>query len=141
MQQNFTRWLMGATALVLGLLGLAASFLPHEILRGIGAAPTALLAVGVQVLGALYLGFAVLDWMARDNLIGGVYSRPVALGNLLHFTTAGLALLKALMAGADPVVLWPLTVVYAVLAAAFGVVLFRHPVRVHAATPRGGIHA
>lgn len=141
MDQNFTRWLMSVTALVLGLLGLAASFLPHEILRGIGIAPAVPLVVGVQVLGALYLGFAILDWMARDNLIGGVYSRPVAVGNLLHFTAAGLALLKALAAGAGSMALWPLALVYTVLAVAFGVVLFRHPVRVPAATNGGGIHA
>src|SRR5204862_7388254 len=33
---------------------------------------------------ALYLGFAVLNWMGCVVLFGGIYGRPVALGNLCH---------------------------------------------------------
>jgi hypothetical protein len=127
MRPSFTRWLMSTSALLLGVLGTAFSFLPHEMLSAGGAAPTPLLAVGVQVLGSLYLGFAMLNWMTRESLIGGIYSRPVVVGNLLHFTAAGLALMKALMAEHGLRVFWPLALVYALYAAAFGVVLFRHP--------------
>ena len=49
------------------------------------------------------------------------------IGNLLHFTAAGLALVKALMAEPSLRVLWPLALGYVLFAAAFGVVLFRHP--------------
>lgn len=77
----------------------------------------------------------MLDWTARYNLIGGIYSRPVAIGNLLHFLSAGLAMVKALADGAVPGALWPLTAVYVVFAAGFGVVLFRHPGRAAAAAP------
>jgi hypothetical protein len=71
----------------------------------------------------------MLDWMARDNLIGGIYSRPVAIGNLVHFLVAGLAMIKAIAATPALRALWPIALIYTALAICFGVVLFRHPVR------------
>ena len=50
---------------------------------------------GAQACGVLYLGFAILNWMAKDDLIGGIYSRPVAMGNFLHFFTIAMALVKS----------------------------------------------
>lgn len=123
---SFTRLLMSASAVVLGLLGLAGTFLPDEVLGRLGAPGSPPLLLLVQVLGALYLGFAALDWMARGNLIGGIYSRPLAIGNLLHFLTAGIAMLRRLT---ELPALWPLALAYALFAACFAVVLFRHPVR------------
>ena len=84
---------MTASALVMGALGLAATFLPQEIAAYLGASTT--LPLLIQILGALYLGFAMLNWMARTSLIGGIYSRPVASGNLVHFVVGALALAKA----------------------------------------------
>ena len=121
---------MRSSAFVLGLLGVAGTFAPDELLGWLDAPALPLLTLLVQFLGALYLGFAGLNWMARENLIGGIYSRPVAVGNLLHFLTAGLAALK-LLAGAPHLPgLWLFTLIYAVFAAGFTIVLFRHPVRV-----------
>jgi hypothetical protein len=124
---NVTRLLMLASALVTGALGLLATFLPDTVLGAMGAPVTAPLMLLVQVTGALYLGFAMLNWMAQHTLIGGIYSRPVAVGNLLHFVTAGLAMLKA-QGRLDLPWLWPLLAAYIVLGTAFGVVLFRHPI-------------
>ena len=131
-----TRTLMTLSALVMGALGLAATFLPHEILEraGVPALPPAVLAV--QVGGALYLGFAMLDWMARANLIGGIYSRPVAVANLSHFAVAGLALLKVVLAGERSVVVVAALAVYALFAIAFAVVVFRHPLAIDPAPRR-----
>ena len=94
-----TRLLMRASAVVMGFAGLSATFLPQEILARTGTAPAGVVVLLVQVAGALYVGFAMLNWMAQGNLIGGVYSRPVAIGNLSHFTIASLALLKSVLAG------------------------------------------
>ena len=120
---------MTASAVVLGALGLVATFLPDEALRAAGVAPVPFLKLVVQVAGALYLGFSVLDWMARDNLIGGIYGRPVAIANLMHFGSAALSMLKILAASRELGSLWPLTAVYTALAVAFGLVLLRSPVR------------
>lgn len=126
---TFTRFLMSASALVLGLLGLAGSFMPSEVLHWLDAPASPALRLLVQVLGALYLGFAILNWTARESLLGGIYSRPVALGNFLHFLSAGLAMIKLLASAPELRTLWPLALIYAVFAGCFSVVLFRHPVR------------
>ena len=97
---------MTATALFLGLCGLAATFLPQEILGFAGVAATGNAPLFVQWLGALLLGFAMLNWMAKDSLIGGIYNRPVAIGNLVHFLIVAIAIAKLLFAGnAQPFVL------------------------------------
>ena len=111
----------------MAILGVIASFFPQEILAYSGSHPAGLGVLLVQICGALYLGFAALNWMARANIIGGIYSRPVALGNFLHFAVVGVVLLKALIAGykASEVVVG--TVAYSAFAIWFGLVLFTHP--------------
>ena len=89
-----TRLLMRGSAVFLGVLGLSATFLPLEILAHAGVTPGGVNVVLVQVAGGLYLGFAFLNWMAQGNAIGGIYSRPVAIGNLSHFMIGGLALFE-----------------------------------------------
>jgi hypothetical protein len=122
-----TRWLMSASALFMGALGVAASFLPQEVLAYAGAPPGAPVVLLLQVLGALYLGFAMLNWMARGSLMGGIYGRPLAMGNFLHFFMVALLLLKALAAGpaTSGIVIGALA--YTVFGLWFGLVLFRNP--------------
>lgn len=123
-----SRLLMSISAIYMALLGLAASFLPQEILAYIDADVEHLPVVLVQITGALYLGFAFLNWMARGVLIGGIYSRPLALGNFMHFAVVTIVLLKAAMTEAITVIMVG-AVIYALLAAWFGLVLFTHPVK------------
>ena len=119
---------MTASALVLGAAGIVLSFLPDEIYLLINHAPPSRLeAVVLQLLGALYFAFAMINWTARANLIGGIYARPIAIGNFTHFTIAALALLKAYFSGLT-IVLAP-TVMYSIFAVAFGVIFFTHPVK------------
>jgi hypothetical protein len=122
-----TKLLMTLSAAVMAALGLAASFLPQEILAYARATSDPHGALLIQVTGALYLGFAMLNWMARGNTIGGIYSRPIALGNFLHFVVAAIALLKTAGAGVHDPVLVTALMVYAAFAAWFGLVLFVHP--------------
>lgn len=119
-----TRILLSVSAVVMGAAGIAGSFAPHEILRAAGIAPAGMLPLLVQLLAAMLFAFAMVNWMARGSLIGGIYNRPVAIGNLTHFTIGALALLKATMAGQGNVVL---TAVYAAFAVAFAMVFFRSP--------------
>ena len=124
-----TKLVMSVSAIVLGTIGLLLSFLPDEILQYAGVSSVSFLPVILQVLGAAYLGFAMLNWMARGNLLGGVYSRPVAIGNLMHFIVGGMALLKAAYAGPESVALWIAGAVYAVLAILYASVTFTHPIK------------
>ena len=134
---------MASTALVLGGAGIAASFMPHDILVGLGLAPVVPLPLLVQLLGALLFGFAMLNWLAKDMSIGGIYGRPIIVGNLAHFVIGALTLLKASVGG-DSVVLWSaggvhprrtiaLSGVYAFFATWFGLVLFKRPPKKDAA--------
>jgi hypothetical protein len=121
-----TRSLMRASALFLGILGAAATFLPQEILVRVGAPPHGLNVVLVQITGALYLGFAMLNWMAQGNIIGGIYSRPVAIANLAHFTIGGLTFLKFVLGNHEA---WQAALgaaAYALFAALFAFVAVRH---------------
>lgn len=124
-----TKILMIASAAVLGVIGLAATFLPQEILQSAGAEGSGLDVLIVQMAGAAYLGFAMLNWMARAFVIGGIYSRPVAMGNFLHFTVVALAVVKVALGGSRSIEIMIGAVVYVVFAAAFGVLLFTHPGR------------
>lgn len=132
---SYSRILMTASAAVLAALGIAGTFLPHETLSRLGAAPSAPLVLMLQAFGAVCLGFAVLDWMSRHAALGGIYGRPLIVGNLLHFTAAALAFFKLLLRNPELRTLWPLGLLYALLAVGFGVVLFRPPAAA-AATPR-----
>ena len=130
-----TKLLMMLSSILLGITGIAFSFLPQEIagIIGINGAGIILL----QVMGALYFGFATMNWMAKANLIGGIYSKPVAIGNFSHFLIGALALSKIAFKGGGPAYLWLGAVVYLVFALLFGIVFFGTPAMVNkAATAR-----
>ena len=115
---------MSISALFMGLLGLGTLFAPAEVLGVHGTAPDNATQLLIQMMGALYLGFAILNWTARGVLIGGIYSRPVAIGNFWHFLIVSLLLAKAAFVFAA----WPLVIsaaVFSVFAIWFGLVLFR----------------
>ena len=119
-----TRLLMISSAILLFGLGALFTFAPKESINFTGSVPQPLLVLLVQGTGALYLGFAILNWMAKDNLIGGIYSRPVALANFLHFVVFALAAIKT---STTNVLLTPLIVItglYVLFAAWFGLVTF-----------------
>ncbi len=122
-----TKALMTLSALFMAILGLAATFLPQEILSYFGADPGGLGVLVIQIAGALYLGFAMLNWMARGNLIGGVYSRPVAMGNFLHFAVVAITLVKALAGGMGTKDILAGAILYSVFVVWFGLVAFTHP--------------
>ena len=114
----------------MALLGLAASFGPAELLSAAGVGATEELKLLVQVMGALYLGFATLNWMSKDSVIGGIYALPTALANFLHFFVAGMSIIKVLAREPGSAPLWVLAAAYAGFAVAFGLVAFRPaPVR------------
>jgi hypothetical protein len=121
-----TRVLMIASAALMAVMGLAMSFMPQEVLGMHGSTPDNATVLLLQMAGAVYLGFAMLNWMARGILMGGIYARPVALGNFLHFLMVAITLTKA--AAAFAVV--PLAIsaaVFSVFAIWFGAVLFKPP--------------
>lgn len=113
----------------MGMAGIILSFLLHEILNYLSSTTGTILdPLILQILGALYFAFAMVNWTAKANLIGGIYARPIAIGNLAHFTIGALALIKGYFSNHEMVVLI-LSIVYTVFAILFTIVFFTHPVK------------
>ena len=92
-----TKLLMTTSSLFMGLIGITLTFIPDEVLKTLGQTPTSTLNLFLQLTGALYFGFSITNWMAKTVLIGGIYARPLSIGNFSHFLIAGLALIKVSM--------------------------------------------
>jgi hypothetical protein len=119
---------MGASALVMGAAGAAGLFLPQEIAVALGVSATGLLPSLLQIHAAMLLGFAMINWMGKDSLIGGIYNRPVLVGNVAHFAIGAITLLKLVVRNTTvPVIV--ATAIYVVFAIGFGMLLFRSPVK------------
>ena len=118
---------MALSAVFLAIAGLITSYFPEKVLETHGVVPNNTMLLLIQMMGAVYLGFAILNWTARGILIGGIYARPVALGNLLHFAMVGVRLAKAAIVQ-EVVQLAPSAFVFSAFAIWFGIVLFRPPV-------------
>lgn len=123
----YTKLLMVVSAAFLLLAGILTAFFPDRVLATHGTAPDNATLLLIQMMGALYLGFAMLNWMARGVLIGGIYARPIALGNFLHFGMVAILLWKAAVQF-EVVQLASSAAVFSVFAIGFGIVLFRPPV-------------
>ncbi len=119
-----SRYLMIASAAVLAVLGLLLSFAPEETLAYLGQPAMVAVPVLLQLAGALYLGFAFMNWTAKGSVLGGIYGRAIVLGNFLHFVMGALAFLKAAIDPGFGTIIWALTAIYAVFALLFGRLLF-----------------
>ncbi len=123
-----TKVLMSISAVFLLTAGIILTFLPDEILKFSDIENTGSIQLLLQIIGALYFGFGMLNWMIKTSLIGGIYNRPVAVANLTHFFIAGLALFKGIIANPGlPKTIWIVCCIYLIFAISFGIVLFRHP--------------
>jgi hypothetical protein len=97
---------MALSAIFLAIAGLITSYFPEKVLETHGVVPNS------TMLGVL---------------IGGIYARPVALGNFLHFAMVGVMLVKAAIVH-EVIQLATSGFVFSAFAIWFGIVLFRPPV-------------
>lgn len=111
----------------MGVTGVFLEFFPHEVLNYFGSQSTSINPLLLQLAGALYLGFAMMNWMAKTVLIGGIYARPLAIGNFAHFLVGALALLKYGYSASTSVAVWAVAIIYSLLAIIFGIVFWTHP--------------
>lgn len=124
-----TKLLLGASAIALGAAGIIMTFVPDEILVYLKFEMNRNLVLLVQILGALYFAFGMLNWMSKASLIGGIYNRPIAVANFSHFSIAGLALIKSIISNSDlPLIFLVIGIVYLIFALLFGLILFKHPI-------------
>lgn len=124
-----TKYVVLSSALFLGLMGVVLTFMPGELLIYFDLDSNKIVQIALQLLGGLYFGFGMLNWMSKASLIGGIYNRPVVIANLSHFMIGGLALIKGFLdSNGWPIPLIILTFIYVIYAVFFGVLLFRHPI-------------
>lgn len=117
---------MVASSIFLGIAGLFALFAPEELLRILNLPQTNPLPVMIQLMGGLYLSFALMNWTSKDNIIGGIYLRPISIANFAHFTIGALTLIKYQLSNdGSSLFLLPL-VVYIIFAIAFTWLVFIH---------------
>ncbi len=80
------------SAVVLLAAGLVLNFAPDETAVWLGAPPSPVVSTILQVLAASLLGMGFLNYFSRANIMGGIYGRPLALGNLLLFAISAIVL-------------------------------------------------
>jgi len=123
-----SKTILGSSALLLAFAGLGLTFFPDELAQSLDLPDLTAVTLLIQVIGAMYFGFAMLNWMSRRSLIGGIYNRPIAIANMTHFMMVGIALTKLMVSQVQlPQIFWLITVIYVVYALIFGWLLFKTP--------------
>lgn len=124
-----TKILMIASAVFLMASGFGLTFIPEEISKYLNAGTNQSSILFLQILGSLYLGFGMLNWMTKNNLIGGIYSKPLVVGNLAHFLISSFALIKIVGKYSENEfsIILALTIIYSILTLCFGYVFMTNP--------------
>ncbi len=122
-----TRFLMSLSATFFAILGIGFTFLPQEILAHVGVLSDGAVVLLMQILGALCLGFAMLNWMNRGSHIGGIYGRPVSMPNFFNSVIGGAALVKWVFTDQFAPEIAVMALFYSLFAVWFGLVVFTHP--------------
>lgn len=113
-----------AYAVLLAAAGVVLLFAPEAVFPAVR--PTGPSALAAQLLGAALLGFAALCWAGRGALLGGIYGRPIVVGNQA-FAVVGTLVLLGERPPAPGAGLWGLLAVLGSGAVLWSVLLFRSP--------------
>jgi hypothetical protein len=89
-----TKLIQFAGSIFLAVIALPCIFIPDEVLKNVILAENEYVLLMVQILGGLLFGFAVVNWMSRAVIMGGIYGKAIYMGNLAQFMVGALALLK-----------------------------------------------
>jgi len=123
-----TKLIMTITAILFAVIGLSLTFAPDYVMASMGISPNKSIELILQILGGTYYGFAMLNWMAKGAIIGGIYNKPIAMANFAQFLIAGMALTKASFYNKNlPVTVGVLGGFYLVCALIFWVMMSKHP--------------
>ena len=127
-QRKFTKTLMIISAIFLAVNGVGFNFFPNEISVLLTNDDNHFSILILQILGALYLGFSYINWMSKNSLIGGIYNKPLLIGNTLHFLTASMAMIKLVFKFENNLqLILPYTTIYCLFTLFFGYVFFSNP--------------
>ena len=120
------RFILTFSAIILFVAGGATLFAPDELARALDPLTSRGLAVIIQLVGSGFLGFGLINWMSRRNRIGGIYARPLGMGNLMLFATAALTLGRAAAADKIPLAGIGVCALLAAVAASFAWLVFAY---------------
>ena len=120
-----TKILMTCTSLILGAAGVFALFAPDVLLAMQGVEGTPSLSLLIQLMGALYFAFALMNWTAKNSAIGGIYARPVSLGNFVHFFAGAMLLIRFQLSSNFNLPLLIALIIYLIFAGLFYWLVFR----------------
>ena len=114
-------------AILLGLFGLIQLFTPDALAAGYGVTLDPVAKHNIQNLGALYLGLAVLSWMARK--ITDAYAlRAILLAFFISYSiTMIIGIIDLSRLGSVNVAGWSTVALYLLLLLGFGYYLFVKP--------------
>jgi len=115
---------MEATAIALGAAAIALIFAPELVLARFGIEPAVAAIPLAELYGAALFGLAMTSWFARTMLLGGVYGKAIVTGGFGHALVGVFALLHAVRATSGNSFLWLACALYALLALAFGALMF-----------------
>lgn len=119
-----SRTILTITSLLLFVAGGAAVFAADEVAGLMDLEVSFETRIFAEFAGIGMLALAIQNWMSRGRPIGGVYARPLGLGNLLFFSTSALTLGRYLSAGMLPLEVIAVCGVFALLALAFAWLVF-----------------
>ncbi len=123
-----TKILMTASALLLGIMGVVLLFLSDVVIIFLNITLNVETNLFMQILGSLYLGFGAINWMSKSALMGGIYNRPISIGNFMHFGASAIALLKIVFGNqVHAEVIIPLAIIYTIFAVSFAYVFMTNP--------------
>lgn len=120
-----TKILMTSSSILLGAAGIFALFAPDVMLALQGVESGASLSLLIQLMGALYFAFALMNWIAKDSAIGGVYARPLSVGNFAHFFAGAMLLLKVQFSAEFNLLMFVIFIVYAMYTGLFYWLVFQ----------------
>lgn len=127
--QNFSKYLLISSAVLNASIGIAITFLPQETGQLIGTTEmnNADLAL-MQILGSALIGIAIINFMSRGATMGGIYGKPIQLGNLVFHFATGLGLLKYVFSAESWMIFGIPALLYLILTAGFLKLNFTSPV-------------
>ena len=126
--KSYSKYLLIATTVFFGLLGIVLIFLPDELLVYYEIENHPMLALLCQLAGAIHFAIAMLNWMNKEKVIGGIYNRPLAVTNFTYLFIAGISAFKYVMGvGEITSLVGVLTAIYLLLGLLYLRLLFTHP--------------
>jgi hypothetical protein len=113
-------YLLSISAGYNALLGLLTSFLPEELLLALNVPANPLSILLIQILGAFFIGFAMINYLSKRSLIGGIYNKAIIMGNIAYHCIAAMVFIKFVLSDnlyGEVVILF--TAMYLILGAGF----------------------